>query len=152
MNGPKRQEYCAANGIPFDAVVYANPIWGLNQGPVPKEKDWDVHIGTRIDMPPGAANIQYAVPPNAQVVGPGMVGGPYVVPPSAHPYVPQAPLAAHPYGPQAPPTANPYVHQAPPAAYPYAPQAPPTANPYYPQAPPAGMEPPPYSEVENPKS
>ena len=67
--------FSTANGLPFDTVVYANPINQQHQ--VNKAKDFDVWIGTRVDIPPGYPNVQYMVPPNVQVTDmPGIPSAP----------------------------------------------------------------------------
>ena len=52
MDGPKRREYCAAEGIPFDEVIYANIVEEeenrREEIPLPLKRDFDVFIGNRV--------------------------------------------------------------------------------------------------------
>ena len=63
MDGPKRHAFCAASGIHFDARLYASPTWTRDRGKIPKERDFDVYIGSLIPVDPGA-------PPQAQPSSP----------------------------------------------------------------------------------
>ena len=139
MNGPKRHHYCTTHGLPFDAVIYANPIPSII-GMIPKEKDFDVFIGTRVDFSAGgvqvpAGSVQYMVAPNVTV---NPVGAPYMaqtVPfntvgasPHVSPQMATIPPGGAPY-------ASPSPHMAPPSdpgLAPYPPQAPPSAPSYDP--------------------
>ena len=64
MDGPKRHAFCAANGIPFDALLYGSPTWTQNRGKIPKEKDFDVYVGTLVPVGPPTA------PPQTQPSAP----------------------------------------------------------------------------------
>ena len=134
MNGPKRHDFCTQWRLPFDAVIYSNPI-PSTIGLIPKEKDFDVYIGTRVDVPAGsvlvpAGSVQYVVGPNvtvspfgapylAQTVPFNAVGAPsqlVTVPPggapdvapSTHMPAPSDPAWAL-YPPRAPPSAPSYA-------------------------------------------
>ena len=50
MDGPKRHAFCVANGLPFDALLYASPTSMQNIGKIPKERDFDVYIGTLVPI------------------------------------------------------------------------------------------------------
>ena len=129
--------FSIVNGLPFDAIVYANPIWPQNQAPIDKEKDYDIWIGTRVELPPGTPNVQYVLPPNAQVVnmaGIPPAGTPFVLSPSTNPYASQG--TPNPYLPQVLPVT---YHNVPPA-HQYDPQNAPSAPP--------DADPPPYSEIK----
>ena len=127
MNGPKRHDFCTQWRLPFDAFIYANPI-PSTIGLIPKEKDFDVYIGTRVDVPAGS--VQYVVGPNvtvnpfgapylAQTVPFNTVGAPtqlVTVPPGGAPDAapsPHMPASSDPawasYPPRAPPSAQSYV-------------------------------------------
>ena len=123
--------FSIVNGLPFDAIVYANPIWPQNQAPIDKEKDYDIWIGTRVEIPPGTPNVQYVLPPNAGVP---LAGAPYVLPPTTNPYASQG--TPNPYHPHVLPVT---YHNVPPAQQ-YDPQTAPTAPP--------DTCPPPYSEIK----
>ena len=54
MDGPKRHAFCAARGIHFDARLYASPTWTRDRGKIPKERDFDVYIGSLVTLDPSA--------------------------------------------------------------------------------------------------
>lgn len=126
MNGPVRQEFCASWGLPFDAVIYANPVWQrANHGLIPKERNFDIWIGTRVNQPSEDAYFQNVT---LDMVGVPLAGVPYVAPNSVLPYPSQSAIFADPYAPQVLPVPYHDVSQASPTA-------------------PPDIEPPPYSEI-----
>ena len=140
MNGPKRQEFCASWGLPFDAVIYANPVWQqANRGLIPKERDFDIWIGTRVNQPLEDSSFQNVVPPNTQMVGVPSAGVRYVAPNSVLPYPSQSLVLTDPYAPQVLPVMYHVVPQASPTE-----EVPPSA--------PLDIDPPPYSEIMNKNS
>ena len=144
MNGPVRKEFCAIWGLPFDDVIYANPVWQqANHGIIPKERDFDIWIGTRVHQQD--ASFQNVVPPNTQMVGVPSAGVRYVAPNSVLPYPSQSAIFADPYAPQILPVTYHVVPQASPTAPRYTTEeAPPSAPP--------DIDPPPYSEIVSNKS
>ena len=115
MNGPVRQEFCASWGLPFDAVIYANPVWQrANHGLIPKERNFDIWIGTRVNQPSEDAYFQNVT---LDMVGVPLAGVPYVAPNSVLPYPSQSAIFADPYAPQVLPVPYHDVSQASPSTH-----------------------------------